>query len=62
MTFLHVRGIPGVSSLSVDIDGNHVILSGTMPSLQAKRWCIECCRRVAGVMSVTDELEIEAAP
>ncbi len=56
--FLHCRNIPGMDELAVLADSNTVTLGGSLPSQQVKDHCLECCRHVAGVIRVIDNVTI----
>ena len=58
VNFLHVRQVPGALTIRIDVQYGIVILRGSLPSLQAKRLCLECCRHVAGVTGLKDEATI----
>lgn len=57
-SFLYSRGLCDKGQVVVKADGGMVILCGQLPSPKAKRLCLECCRRVAGVMGVVDQLRV----
>ena len=57
---LHTRGICGAEQIVVRVVGCTVILCGQVPSLEAKRVCLECCRHVAGVIQVVDRLNVSS--
>ena len=59
--FLHQRGVPGGNSVRLDAQGGVVAVSGELPTRYAKWLCIECCRRVAGVIKVIDNMQIHSA-
>jgi osmotically-inducible protein OsmY len=58
LNFLHVRQVPGALTIRIDVEYGIVILRGSLPSPQAKRLCLECCRHVAGVAGLKDEATI----
>lgn len=57
-SFLHARGVPGASTLVFKDDRGIVMIRGKLPSPAAKRLCLECCRHVAGVLALIDQVEI----
>lgn len=59
--FLHTRGICGAEQVAVKTAGGTVILCGELASRQDKWRCLECCRHVAGVIRVIDQLQISSA-
>jgi osmotically-inducible protein OsmY len=58
--FLHARQVPGTLTIQILVRHGSVILRGTLPSPQAKRLCLECCRHVAGVRELKDESTVGA--
>jgi hypothetical protein len=56
--FLYQRNVPDGDCVRLDARGGVVIVSGELPTQHAKWLCIECCRRVAGVLKVVDELTV----
>lgn len=61
VNFLHVRQVPGTPTIRIDVQHGIVIVRGSLPSPQAKRVCLECCRHVAGVAGLKDEATITRA-
>ena len=59
--FLYQRRVPGAEHIQLVAQGGVVAISGRTPTRSAKWLCIECCRRVAGVIRVIDNVEVEAA-
>jgi BON domain len=59
--FLCQRRVPGRECLQLNVHGGVVAVSGRIPTRYAKWLCIECCRRVAGVLRVIDNVKIEPA-
>ena len=57
--FLHHRRVPGQERIRLVARGGVVTVSGRIPTRTAKWLCVECCRRVAGVLRVVDELTFE---
>lgn len=60
--FLECRHVPGVERIKIEVDGNTVTVHGVLPSPDAKRICLECCRHVAGVIRLIDEVEVVSSP
>lgn len=56
--FLYQRHVPGSQRVLLDARGGEVAVSGELPTRYAKWLCIECCRRVAGVIKVVDNLRV----
>ena len=61
VNFLHSRNVPGVHQVRIDAASGTIFLHGRVPSTQARRLCVECCRRVAGVIRLIDGLEVPEA-
>ena len=59
--FLFQRRVPGRECVQLNVYGGVVAVSGRIPTRYAKWLRIECCRRVAGVIKVTDNVSIEPA-
>ena len=59
--FLYQRGVPGADCVRLDVYGGVVAVSGELPTRYAKWLCIECCRRVAGVIKIIDQMKVEPA-
>lgn len=57
--FLWGCGMTGLQQLRVELHGRTVVLRGRVPSARDRWLCANCCARVAGVLRVIDELEIE---
>ena len=58
-TFLNSR-VPDLPDLHVAVSGNTVVLGGTVPSAHTRWLSLECCRHVAGVARVVDEMTVVA--
>jgi hypothetical protein len=54
--------LPNVNTISVEIHSGTVILRGTVPSQSIQWRCLDCCRHVAGVLNVIDQLSSECLP
>jgi BON domain-containing protein len=59
--FLFQCRVPGRECIQLNVYGGVVAVSGRIPTRYAKWLCIECCRRVAGVIRVIDNVKIEPA-
>jgi osmotically-inducible protein OsmY len=55
---LRTRGVCGAEQVVIKASGGVVILCGQLPSPEAKRVCVECCRHVAGAIHVVDQLNV----
>ncbi len=56
--FLCTRGVCGADQVAVKVAGRTVIVCGELASREAKWQCLECCRHVAGVLRVIDQLRV----
>jgi hypothetical protein len=54
---LRARGIVDLEQVEIKAAGGVIVVRGAMPTTQAKRWCIECCQHVAGVLRIIDSLD-----
>lgn len=54
--FLQYQKLPGVESLTIQADQGRLLVAGALPSAAARRWCVEACRHVPGVVCVTEQL------
>jgi hypothetical protein len=59
--FLYQQHVPDTDSIRLVARGGVVVVSGELSSRHAKWLCIECCRRVAGVIRIVDELTVAPA-
>jgi hypothetical protein len=59
--FLYQRRVPGGDCVRLVAQGGMIAISGRFPTRYAKWLCIECCRRVAGVVRVIDNVTIAAS-
>jgi hypothetical protein len=59
--FLYQRHVPGKERIRLVAYQGVVAVSGQIPTRSAKWLCMECCRRVAGVLRVIDNVEIKPA-
>jgi hypothetical protein len=59
--FLYQQNVPDTDCIRLDARGGVVVVSGELSSQHAKWLCIECCRRVAGVIKIVDELKVAPA-
>ena len=55
---LDAHGVSEANSLVVESNDGLVVVRGRLPSSQAKRQCVECCRHVAGVLKLVEELQV----
>ncbi len=60
ISFLFGRNLPGLRQVQVDVDGHAVTLRGRVRSFYEKQLASHCCRRVAGVHQVIDDLHVDA--
>ena len=60
--YLYGHRMPALKRIDVEADNGTVVLRGRVYSFFQKQLCIHCCRRVAGVIELIDELEVIPAP
>lgn len=58
VNYLVGRGIPNLRRIRVEADCGTVTLEGRVPSFYQKQLCINCSRRVAGVIELIDRIEV----
>lgn len=58
VSFLHDRHVPGLRHLDVEVQDGTVVLRGRVNSFYEKQLCQNCCRRVAGVLRLVDEVTV----
>ena len=54
--------IPDLQGIHITVFGNTAALRGEVGSIREKQRCLECCRRVPGVMRVVDDLTVAFKP
>ncbi len=59
INFLHQRHVPSLRTIDVDVDQGVVTMRGHVNSFYHKQLCLNCCQRVAGVVRLVDEVEVE---
>ncbi len=59
VNFLHARHVQGAETVHFEIHKGTVVVSGTLPSGRAKWLFMGCCRNVAGVIKLIDEVVVE---
>lgn len=60
-SYLRARQIASLQSIEIDVCLGTLVVRGRVPSASVKHKICECCRHVAGVFHVIDELEINSA-
>jgi len=55
---MYARTISTTAAIEVRANGGTVTVRGQLPNLRAKWLCLECCRHVAGVNKLIDQLEV----
>ena len=60
--FLSMQQIAEFDQVEIESDGSRLIISGKVRSQQSRELCVDCCRRVAGVLDVIDSLDVTAGP
>lgn len=61
-SFLAGRHFGPLRSLRVEVLGDTVLLAGTVSSFHERQVALECCKRVAGVRHVVDEVVVASLP
>ncbi len=56
--FLGSRHFPAFRNLTVQVDNGHVRLAGEVGSFYEKQVALSSCQRVAGVLTLTDEIAV----
>ena len=62
VNFLDARHVPEREAVHLDVHGGTVVVRGPLHSDHAKWLCLECCRHVAGVIKLVDEIVVELPP
>lgn len=60
--FLHNRQVPQSQELAVESHCGTLVISGKLASEHDKWLCLECCRRVAGVVKLIDHVKVQSTP
>jgi len=58
VTYLFSRQLPTLRRLQVDANSGTVVLEGRVSSFYEKQVCLNCCRRVAGVVKLVDRVAV----
>ena len=56
--FLYDRHVPRAQGLNVESHFGTLVVSGKLASKHDKWLCLECCRRVAGVVKLIDNVKV----
>jgi len=56
--YLYGRQVLGLRRIEVEASGGTVTLRGRVRSYYEKQLCIHCCRRVAGVIELVDQVVV----
>ena len=62
LNFLQSRQLPQSQELAVESHFGTLVISGKLASRHDKWLCLECCRRVAGVVKLIDHVRVQPAP
>ena len=57
-SFLATRHVPGLRNLEVEAQNGVVTVSGQVLTFYEKQLCNQCCRRVAGVLQLINEVAV----
>ncbi len=58
VNYLFARRVPSLRAIEVTAEAGQVTLRGRVGSYYEKQLCVHCCRRVAGVMQLVDEVVV----
>jgi osmotically-inducible protein OsmY len=58
INYLHSKGIRALREVSVEASRGAVLMRGTVSSFYEKQLCLNCTRRVAGVIELVDEIAV----
>jgi hypothetical protein len=58
LIFFFQRHLPALRNVEVAVDAGTVVIQGRVNSFYEKQVCLHCCRRVAGVVQVVDNVEV----
>ena len=57
--FLHQHHVPSLRHVAISVDNGVVRLHGRVRSFYEKQLCLSCCKHVAGVIKVVDDIRVE---
>ena len=60
-SFLATRSEPALRRIDIDADCGRVTLRGLVRSFYERQLAVHCCRRVAGVTEVIDQINVQRA-
>ncbi|GEM_PF-1677145 len=58
-SFLYERQRAALRTVEVDVVHGAVVLQGRVNTFYEKQICLSCCQRVAGVLKLIDEIEVD---
>lgn len=61
ISFLAGRNVPSLRHVQVDVSEGVVTLQGRVYTFYEKQLCLQCCRRVSGVVRLNNTVEVIAA-
>ena len=56
--YLHSKQMRSLRGVAVEADQGRVVLRGDVGSFYEKQLCLNCTRRVAGVLDLVDEIRV----
>jgi len=59
INYLSRQHFPGLRSVAVESSQGVVTIRGRVKSFHERQLCINCCQRVAGVVQLNDEIQVE---
>lgn len=60
--FLNQRNVLALRHIKVSANNGIVNLHGHVRSFYEKQLCLNCCRHVAGVVQIVDEIDVDDLP
>jgi len=62
VNYLFGHKMPSLRRIRVEADNGTVTLRGKVSTFYQRQLCINCCRRVAGVVQLVDRVEVVTPP
>lgn len=60
VNYLWSKHVPSLRHVAVEVDNGVVTVRGQVRSFYEKQLLSHCCRRVAGVVGLVDDVEVDA--
>lgn len=58
-SFLRQSSVPTLRRIAVEVRSGIVTLHGRVHTFYQRQLCLQCCQRVAGVIRLIDQIEVE---